>query len=745
MFCEKCGTQLEDGMVFCPECGNKVSNPETEKADTISETVVDSVSDDETTIIYEMSSNNKEETSSDSDEVVLENDSVVEPEMEAESTNVPEMVMENVVAPGAIIETSKIKYCHNCGAANAETDAFCYACGMPIGENGETKKKKDSVLKKLNKKIIIGIAAAVAVVLATIIIIVAFPFGKSKNTLFYLKDNEFTHYVKKDSLVFGDEVYEDKDDAYGPNSSISSLVTVSEDGKYVFYPQNFDGGAFDLYYKKINGKSEGEKIDSNISQYSVLKNNKVLYKESGSSDKLYISDLKDKEKVASDVSWYWVSEDEKKVLWRTSDGENKAYVRDLTLKNDKIKIDSDISSMVYISDDLKKIVYTKDDTLYYVENFDNKEKIDSDIASQYVVKNDSKVEIYYLVDADESVTFNDLIEDDYAAQDAKMKEPNISDYQTIESKPSFWGTREEVVTDESYYEDLEKYNEKEARDYIREYIGEQEILSNYIMYRYIPGEKDAEEYTKGAIWNCNSYGTPVLLYSELDIENSDKIKLSQLVNQESYEIESTIWEKLGNEALKSYMISNGKKVELDVDFEEYDSDVRVCAIDKNKKECYLEVNEADGDQINLFKTSYGKADGKLELVSDEYGDIEVVSDKGVYYTTELEDGYQGELYFNDQKIDSDVLSGSVLELGNGEGILYLTDPDDQYQEGTLKMYQGSKSIKISDDVAAYVSNDKGEVAFLEDYNFGRYRGDLKVFKNNKATLIESDVTSILYY
>lgn len=322
--------------------------------------------------------------------------------------------------------------------------------------------------------------------------------GSSKDLLIYLKDNELAYYDKKDRVVFSDDVYEDSDDIYGPyNEENINFVYVTKDGKYVFYPQNLSWGNFDLYYRKVNdAKSTENKVASDVSYYTLLQNNKVVYQESSGSNKMYITDLKDKEKIASDVYWFKVSDDEKYVLWQTDD-EDKLYVCDLALKNEKIKIDSDISSMIYISDDLKEIVYTKDDALYCVKNFEEKEKIDSHVADDInIVQNDSQIEIYYMVD-EEDIALSDFVEDDYASQDANMQEPDITDYQRTVIVDGFWGASEKVVTDDAYYTDLDKYNDKLMRDYVREYLDEQIVANTYYDVSLYRGRKDSRGLYNG--------------------------------------------------------------------------------------------------------------------------------------------------------------------------------------------------------------------------------------------------------
>ena len=572
--------------------------------------------------------------------------------------------------------------------------------------------------------------------------------GSSKDLLIYLKDNELAYYDKKDRVVFSDDVYEDSDDIYGPyNEENINFVYVTKDGKYVFYPQNLSWGNFDLYYRKVNdAKSTENKVASDVSYYTLLQNNKVVYQESSGSNKMYITDLKDKEKIASDVYWFKVSDDEKYVLWQTDD-EDKLYVCDLALKNEKIKIDSDISSMIYISDDLKEIVYTKDDALYCVKNFEEKEKIDSHVADDInIVQNDSQIEIYYMVD-EEDIALSDFVEDDYASQDANMQEPDITDYQRTVIVDGFWGASEKVVTDDAYYTDLDKYNDKLMRDYVREYLDEQIVANTYTMYRYIVGEKTAEVCTTGIILYCNASYTPVLVYSELVPENGEKTKISKIMDLKGYiEKKDEVWKNTIDGAIKTYMVHNGKKVELDIDLSKYTFDFYLCAIDKKNKECYFQVLEnCDDYNRYLFKTSYRKMDGKMELICDRFRAIEAVSDEGVYYSVQSGEEYASNLSLclNGQVVDADVRSYSGKLVGNGKKIVYMTDWNEKEQKGTLRVATGTDSIWIADDVSYFASNDDGNIAFLEDYNFDENRGDLKIFRNNKIMLIDNDVKFIL--
>lgn len=692
MFCDKCGMQLEEGAVFCPGCGNQIGSVDPSE---------------EKTIIL-----GKEEESA------------------------PKAQTAVAVTPAP----SKIKYCHSCGVANAETDAFCYACGASF--DGKTKNKVKKSEGKEKKSIGGSKFSKLAIGLAVVVVIVAvaaFLGGRSgkKMPLIYLKDNEITAWAKDKRTVYGDSAYSRKYEGINGINNCQSYIKVSEDGRYVFFPQDIGEDGYDLYYYDRK-KDDSGRIDTNVtSYYTLLKDNRVVYRKDNSEKKLYVSGMEEKEKIASDVSDYYVSEDEKEILWTIWEENEgyKVYVSDLAGKTEKQKIDSGINSLTYVSEDLQDIIYTKEDVLYYVKNFGEKQKIDSDVERVRVISG-KETEVYYLVEAD-SYDLNNLVEDDLAETDATIREPRIEDYQRTEVKPSFWGDRNMTVTDDAYYAELEKYEKKAHRDDIREELSEDD-MSAYVIYRYVPGMEEPVEFSKGLITGLDN-SQSVLIYQKVEEEKIEKIKMSDLDALDNlYEVMDEMEENM-EKATSVYMVRNGEATELELD-PEYQ--YYLYGENENLKECYF-VAEDNDDDDSLYKVNYEKMDGTLEFLADNFSHVELYAEGATYYMTDYEDG-MGELYCNDSKVASDVSSGSVEEMRNKKGVLYIEDPNEN-DVGTLKWFDTAESIRIADDVADYVSNEKGNVAFLTDYSFNKNRGQLKVFDGKESNSIGLDVTAILYY
>lgn len=763
MYCNNCGMELEEGALFCSNCGAKM--------DEIPETMDD---DDKTVLLgAEELSENAGNSVSEADEQSTEQAETTETEqtsenvaaeMEQQSESAVEKVEAVEISPMGVVETNEAalvqagsfeqkKFCPNCGTEIGVNDLFCQSCGMFFGD--ANKALQGNVTQKANKNMIKKVLPIVAAAIVVIVLCCVFvpgilggvdSKGKAKDFLFYVKDNELSmaKSSKFEPLQIDDKCYEDKDSS---KSSYGYYVTCTPDNKYIYYPHNFDTDTytFDLYRKKLGDKkAEAEEIDSDVVSYKLIDNDKIVYIKNNDDRRLYIYNKGESNRIASDVSpWEMnVSGDGKNVIWRTSDGDGMLYVQDTAMKADKVKLDSDVTAIYAYSDNLDVIIYEKDENLYILKDLKEKEKIASDIEDVCVYDINSNFKIYYMKEGDEiEMTFYDLIEDDYLAADENMEEPQIEDYQTVTYVNDFFGTREKIETSDSYYDDLNEYQEKLTRDNIRTML-KSEVIGEDTMniYYYDSRNGESNKVTEALSFDYGNLGTDIaLMYLwTIDLDNFKGPKLSRLIEKNYYEWEETLESNMV-ECMQLQYLKNGEIFEVsDIGIDKEDlievDDIYV-SVNEQTHTMYLAYQTyADEDYIELYCFDYNASNPNTQLISDKVSRIEQICNEGVYYINE-----DDELYFNETRIDSDVYMSSVrYEDGR---VLYLTDISKDYTEGTLKLYQNGKTAKIADDVAfgRYQMFYEKNVVFLSDYNFKKSRGDLSVYNGKNVIKVDTDV------
>lgn len=735
MFCNNCGTELEEGMMFCSNCGAEVTS---DSADP----------DDDKTVLLNEENNEKENTA----------ETANREEEESETENI-ETVETLEVSPTGVVETGTAmmvpaeaeqkRFCPNCGTENGINDLFCQECGMFFG-NAEEKMAGGNMTAKTGKtgKVwkIAALMAALVIVVGIGILFVPRLFGGTKTSdweqdfVLYLKDNELTMAKKGkyEPIIVGDRMFADKDGVGNGYHYAYSLISYSPDHNYVYYPQKADGNGCDLYRRKLGSKKAEEvKIDSQIVEYRVLDNDRLVYIKDGTDRKLYLYQKGEAEKIASNAGELRVLSDGKYILWQT---DGKLYVQNTNLKSDKVKLDSNVSNIYGVSEDFGTIVYQKNDNLYVMKGLNESEKIASDVYYVYVYDIDHSMKIYYLKEGGEkSLSYYDLIADDLRVQDQQIGEPRIEDYQRVTYKDSFWGVQEKIEVDDDYYEELDKYQQKQARDYLRADLENYTIaMSEWDIYYYEDASGESNKVLTVSMqaeeMQCGSMGTnTALLYvGNTELETIDGVKFSELADIDYYEMYQRIEDTM-KEGRQLLYIENGESHEIDIECG--DSYPWIWA---NEEKHMIFLCSYGIDYRELYRFDYRQKDASLELITDEFSYVAAYDMDDVCYVSE-----DDELYYGDEKIDEDVYALTVWE---GESILYMTDVDKNGEEGTLHLYQGGKSVEIADDVAvdSYGMFDSDKIAFLTDYNFKKYRGDLNVYDGKKVKKIDEDVTKIIF-
>ncbi len=768
MYCEKCGALVGEGSAFCPNCGAPMSGMNTtaredddeyrtvlvtDEEQQSQQTVPERAAEEETATVEEETSEISEaageETAPEETGSSADDGSRVEA-IEISSTGVVEEHEARMV-PAA--ETPQIKFCPNCGAQNGINDLFCQSCGMFFGNADKAMSGGRPNRGKQGKKIAklaIALAAAAAVIAACIILLPKL-FGSlggdSEEYLFYLKDDELNTAAgrKWEARVIEDRCFDDADGS----GSYSANVSISPDGKYVFYPHRLaSDGTYDLYRKKLGSKkAEEEEIASDVLSYELIDDDKLIYFKDSVNRKIYLYDGGEEEMIDNDVSEWYVSEDGKNVAWRAANAEGSSdlYIRGCRIGEDKDELESDIERLYAHSADLKTYVYGKDDHLYIMQDKEE-EQIAKDVMDVMVYDIDSSAKIYYTKEGDaEETSLYDLIEDDFP-EDQDMEEPDEDDYREQVSDPYF-GVR--TKTSDAYYEAMDSYNEKRDRDRIRE-DAKNDIISDSAeeLYYYDAKKGESNMIVEASIESSTQVQTEhtaLMCYWLYDIEKADKIKLSRLMELEENDSEVSWYQALRNnlrESMSLFCVKDGNAVEVeDIGIDKSDiGDYYEPSIYASEKPHALYLVYGSDGAMEIYTLDYNALDQGTERICDDAVSVETVQEDGIYYLNE-----DGDLYCGGSRIDSDVYDGSIRwEDGM---VLYLTDISKDGDEGTLKLYRNGKAEKIADDVAnaRYAMFDGDKTVFLTDYtrtrSSAKRRGDLQLYDGRDVITIDSDVSS----
>lgn len=669
---------------------------------------------------------------------------------------------------GQVFETI---FCPNCGEQTSTEFVFCQRCGASIAEDEEVSaapadptKEKKNILQTLPKKTImfggIGIIALIAIILVASI----FSGGGSKDNYgLYLKDGEIVYTDYSEDGVFeitsrllNGESFGRSDLSY-VGAELGFYIAFSDDGNRIFFPDRIDSdnGSFTLYYRNINKPEEDAvKLDSDVIMYAINGDGTQAAYVKGSDGVLYLHDLIDKEKIASGVVSFNVTDDLKKIGYRNDDNSYYMWYAD----KDVVKLASDISSVKYVATDLSAIYYTKDGSLYkQVEGSDDKEKISSDISR--VISIYDSGEAYYTKVEYVDKNLLDYVDDDMAASDAALTEPEYPDYP---DSPDYISWRD-YDTDEEYdaanaqyeteyaayeatcdqmradYNDAYgAYQVKCSRDSLREELQSATMESVEYTLCYFNGTE--ETIVTDALvdeWDVlYAYDKPVmglLVYNQSGVQ---KVKLSEI--SYSYELSNLI-----NAALYSsseMCVAVGSTL----------------SILEQSNATYFRIS-SDGSTVYFLDDISDKGDGdlyKVAITDGQVGNPEMYdsdvanqaifftpSNKLAYYKNVNYDDYKGDLFINGEEIDYDVRIRTLSYLN--DAVLYYTDWNFEKGYGTLKMFEDGTKTKIADDVHDFYITNDGDILYLYDYSSNYYSGTLYLYNNGEPKKIDDDVVALI--
>lgn len=643
------------------------------------------------------------------------------------------------------------RFCPHCGGANDADAIFCSICGKDMNGDGQPVVE-ETTSKKVPKKLIVGavgVVAAVVVIGGVVKIVGGLGGSKSDSYITYVKDgyinqSDIEHYKKK-SVEYQGRYGSTSDDG----ENYSAGVSYSKDGKYICYPTDVnygdDGVEFRLNMQKVGKTEEPVKIDSSVTSYTILDNNKILYKKAGN-DTLYINDKKgNKEKIASDVEYFYLDSDQKNIVWSESNGDGTINVcqQDVALKKEKKTLAKDVDSF-HTSSDLKYILVNEQDIIYMIENFGEKQKIASGVEDVSYDDLDNGG-IYYTKSSEETLSAEDVVEDDCADSDATIEEPDREDYKVEKIEKNDWtGKYEKVesVDEDAYDAAYEKYYDKENRDEIRDALEDYEISTPVEKLYYVKDGKETQVDATVAQMYYYTGDWKGIVYSRYNMDDVPKLKISEIDSASS--IESDYYQMLSESAQTCVYTEKNKTVVLDENL------ATVWGVDADSKTGYgVKMQDSGSEDEDATYSLYSfsvdnNSDGKCKLISEDVAYYqELIKDGDVYYLKDTDSDGNGDLYCNDKNIDSDVKSGTLYTVPDSDNVLYAVDYNSSNNSATLKMYDGKKDKIIADDVYSYLPIDEKHIALLIDYSMKSYRGDLQYYLGKEELKsIDEDVSFI---
>lgn len=337
------------------------------------------------------------------------------------------------------------------------------------------------------------------------------------------------------------------------------LVQLNENQDKLFFVKRVkDEGTATIYYRDLKKKASSWDDDQGIklaSGASMVNDKLFTINSSGTTvlyikgyegyggGKLYLHNLSDEVVIDTRVTNYWYSDVNSVIYYTKANDEEREdlYVVHTNKLDDKKKVDSNVSYVVQFDEVNGDIHYSKYDadkelnslTLYSKTLKQDKVKLLSDIDS--LVSNIEDNTFYYKVAVNKEVVLSSLVEDDMSAHDMTIVEPAITDYQSIVNTPytDYW-------TGDTYYEDvvntdydaydraLNQYYEKNSRDQLRQSLSEEKYIDvSYSLYLFSEGKgnKITDDYNYDSF---NDISNKTMLYYKIDHKSMNKILLSEI-------------------------------------------------------------------------------------------------------------------------------------------------------------------------------------------------------------------------
>lgn len=494
--------------------------------------------------------------------------------------------------------------------------------------------------------------------------------SKDGNRLFYLTksaygSNKLDLYCcdlnKKSRIAKGGFIVD-----YG----IESGFSINDDGSFAVYSKKNDETGEVVWYLYNTEKKKASEIESNILELFLLPVDKAAYftKTQGSNTALFkVVFGSAPTKIADSATnvFLFKSKDQCVLLYEAKKASETAYkLYMITGLGGQKLISADVSDVLYND-------YTAGGNLYFFKA--NKATTD----------------------------WRGIIEDDLAAQDKLITEPQKSDYLF------FFGYSY------GYTRAMNLYNSKLSRDELRTALDKLVMENNLIaaqmdcyVYNTKGTVKIGDDVPPGRVYAVTASGEPRIIYNK-DIYIQSDVNFSKLYAMLDYSNMSEVT-AYASELITNSTVSKG----INIAFSDCPQGISLDIDNGEVKNCVFDFS-LDGNKLYI-------------ILKDDKGT------KSTFYETDI---------LNNSLSQRKVIDTGIADNSYSGGVLWYLKRNSGMSEGTLYKYSDGNSVKISDSVYSFICFDDSSVLLFRNYKQvkGELSADLYYCKNNNSVLIDKNV------
>lgn len=581
----------------------------------------------------------------------------------------------------------------------------------PEESKQEAQPAETPAPQKAEKGGVLGIVIGLIALIAIVAYAWMNPMGKTVDTgILYTKDDNLYYYDLKNEPYQVQEGLSNGGTYHYFYTAWGASVT--EDGSYLYFSDDVDeNGAFVLYRKDAkNADAVAAQIDTDVYDYMASKDGKVVayLKKSGETYALCVYDGKEVQTVKTGVNLendvYALSGNGKYLAFTDTTGLLNAVAVGKNMEDNILPLtdSAETYAMAEQSGILYYVAAGKDGYNIFSYDFKGEPKTAVENVSSMEMMPNGR-DVLYCKKSDAEVLYKDIIVDDMAEQDAKLKKGD------------------------------EGYEQKLQRDEIRKAMKNGEGFEPLLQECYVltGGKSVRVAGDVVAAVGVDSEQTYVAGYKTKEFT---PLHLSVMDGGLDM-VEYIYYMSLNYGGMEVFLADTTGKVNLLSGSQPQLDGLKLS--ENGKKAAYLDTDANTGDTI-LVEQELGKEEA--ETVATNVQSFGYIGNTLIYYFDYAEGvGTLG-------------AAGSKTTIANASGVqftedavYYVADADETTGNGELRAWDGKAENALAKDVFAFQYKDNGKLVYIGSYDVNAGVGDLYYYDGKEARKLDTGITAIFIY